>query len=68
VKVELKDASGSYRTVHTAQPTDAVTCPRVLTIPITGITTLISTIRISLDQRFTLDWNEIDAVRLAGYR
>jgi len=68
VKVELKDASGSYRTVHTAQPTDAVTCPHVLTIPITGITTLISTIRISLDQRLTLDWNEIDAVRLAGYR
>ena len=68
VKVELKDASGSYQTVHTAQPSGAFTCPRVLTIPITGITTLISTIRISLDQRLTLDWNEIDAVRLAGYR
>ena len=68
VKVELKDASGSYQTVHTAQPSGAFTCPRVLTIPITGITTLISTIRISLDQRLTLEWNEIDAVRLAGYR
>jgi hypothetical protein len=66
VKVEVKDASGSYQTVYTAQP-GAATCPRVLTVPVTGTSAAVNVVRLHLDQRSLNDWNEIDAVRLIGY-
>jgi large repetitive protein len=68
VKVEVKDISGAYHTVYTAQPIGPVICPRILTIAITDVTAMVSTVRVSVDQRVRLDWNEIDAVRLSGYR
>jgi Big-like domain-containing protein len=68
VKVEVKDLAGEYHTVYTAQPTGVQFCPRTLTIAVKGVTEMVSTVRVSLDQRVIFDWNEIDAVRLAGYR
>jgi hypothetical protein len=68
VKVEVKDVSGEYHTVYTAQPVGPETCPRMLTIPVTGVMAMVSTVRVTVDQRFISEWNEIDAVRLAGYR
>jgi hypothetical protein len=68
VKVEVKDVSGGYHTVYTAQPVGPQTCPRMLTIPVTGVAAMVSTVRVTVDQRFLSYWNEIDAVRLAGYR
>ena len=67
VKVEVKDVGGEYHTVYTAQPWPQA-CPRVLTIPVTSVAARVSTVRVSVDQRVLVDWNEIDAVRLAGYR
>ena len=68
VKVEVKDGSGAYQTVYTAVPTVTQGCPRILTIAISGVTAMVSAVRVSVDQRALFDWNEIDAVRLTGYR
>jgi len=68
VKVEVKDLSGEYHTVYTAQPTDSEPCPRLLVIQVNSITTMVSTVRVSVDQRGRFDRDEIDAVNLAGYR
>ena len=67
VKVEVKDAAGTYHTVYTAQPRSQ-TCPRVLTIPVAGISAMVKVVRLSFDQRVLNDWNEIDAVKLIGQR
>ena len=67
VKVEVKDMSGIYHQVYSASP-QLFACPRALDIPVTGVTEFISTIRVTVDQRLRGDWNEIDAVRLSGFR
>ena len=67
VKVEVKEASG-YRQVYNASPEPFTSCLRTLSIPVTGVTEFISTVRITVDQRLRNDWNEIDAVRLTGFR
>lgn len=66
VKVEVREGAGTYRTVYTAQP-GSQTCPRVLIIPVTGISATVAVVRLSFDQRTLNDWNEIDAVKLIGY-
>jgi hypothetical protein len=68
VKVEVKEPDGSYRQVYNATPQPFGSCLRTLVIPISGVTDFITTVRISLDQRQIADWNEIDAVRLTGFR
>jgi hypothetical protein len=65
VKVEVKDGAGTYHAVHAAQP-ESKTCPRVLTIPVTGISEMVRVVRLSFDQRVLNAWNEIDAVQLIG--
>ena len=67
VKVEVKDASGTYYTVYTAQPLSQA-CPRVLTIPIAGISAMVNTVRVTVDQGTLNNWDEIDAVKLVGER
>jgi hypothetical protein len=67
VKVELKDETGVYRTVFTAEP-KSETCPRVLAIPVTNLDVKIKGVRIHFDQRLLAYWNEVDAVKLSGYR
>jgi hypothetical protein len=67
VKVEVKDAGGTYYTVYTAQPTSQP-CSRVLIVPVTGISATIKVVRMSVDQRALNTWNEIDAVKLIGER
>ncbi len=67
VKVEVRDDAGTYYTVYTAQPAEH-TCPRELSIPVTGVSAKVSVVRIHIDQRTLGDWNEIDAVRLIGTR
>jgi Big-like domain-containing protein len=68
VKVEVRDLAGAYHTVYEATPASAATCLRKLTIPVTAVTELVNVVRLTLDQRIIQDWNEIDAVRLSGYR
>lgn len=67
VKVELKDESSVYHTVHTATP-KVYECPRVLSIPVTSVNIRIKSVRIHFNQVALGYWSEIDAVRLAGYR
>jgi hypothetical protein len=68
VKVEVKDLSGAYQTVYTAEPAFGLPCPHALTIPVTDVTAKVSAVRVTVDQRAKADWNEIDAVRLTGAR
>jgi hypothetical protein len=68
VKVEVKDPSGTYHQVYSASPQTTSDCLRTLTIPVSGVTEYISTVRVTIDQRQRNDWNEIDAVRLTGFR
>jgi hypothetical protein len=65
VKVEVKDDLFNYHTVYTAQAGSAA-CPRVLTVPVAGVSVAVKVVRISIDQRILNDWNEIDAVKLVG--
>jgi hypothetical protein len=65
VKVEVMDEAGVYHTVYAAQP-ELLTCPRELSIPVTGILARVKVVRVSVDQRSLLDWDEIDAVLLIG--
>src|SRR4029077_2819124 len=65
VKVEVKDGAGTYYTVYTAHP-GSQACPRVLTIPVTGISAMVKVVRLTFDQRTLGIWNEIDAVKLIG--
>jgi hypothetical protein len=67
VKVEVKDGAGTYHTVYTAQP-EYQACPRVFTIPVTGISAMVKVVRLSFDQRALINWDEIDAVKLIGDR
>ena len=67
VSVEVKEVSGNYHTVYTANA-GRDQCPRILAIAVTGFSELVSGVRINLDQRVIRDWNEIDAVKLTGYR
>jgi hypothetical protein len=67
VKVEVKDQAGAYHIVYAGQP-GRQTCPRVLTLPITGVSIAVNAVRLSIDQRTLNDWNEIDAVKLVGQR
>ena len=68
VKVEVRDLGGTYHVVHEATPTSVTGCLRDLTIPVNGVTDLVNVVRVTIDQRVRNDWNEIDAVRLSGYR
>jgi hypothetical protein len=68
VKVEVKDTLGAYHTVYTATPQRGAGCLRTLRIPVTTFTEPVTTVRLTVDQRITNDWNEIDAVRLLGFR
>lgn len=68
VKVEVKDLSGTYQQVYSASPQPVNNCLRTLVIPVSGVTEYISTVRVTVDQRALENWNEIDAVRLTGFR
>ena len=67
VQVEVGDGTGTYHTVYTALP-GWLSCPRILIIPVTNISTPIKVVRLRVDQRSLNDWNEIDAVKLIGNR
>ena len=68
VKVEVKDLAGAYHLVYEASPQVLPGCTRKLTIPVADVTELVNVVRVTVDQRTRKDWNEIDAVRLSGYR
>ena len=67
VKVELRDEASTYHTVYTSTP-KILECPRVLAIPVTNIAVKIRAVRIHFDQGALGYWNEVDAVKLSGYR
>lgn len=65
-RVEVKDERGLYHTVWEAIPALVEQCPRVLSIPVTGVEVRVNAVRINLDQSNEGYWNEIDAVELVG--
>jgi hypothetical protein len=64
IELVLADGSGTLIIPGSGDP--GTLCPGVLTIDITQETPPINGVLIYLDQSFTNDWNEIDAVELAG--
>ncbi|MDY6876577.1 MAG: hypothetical protein SWK90_10320 [Chloroflexota bacterium] len=66
VRVEVVDEAGYYHTVWAGKPSPADECPRVFSIPVTGVDVPVVRVRIHLDQRDGGNWNEIDAVELVG--
>jgi hypothetical protein len=65
-KVEVKLASGQYVTVYSTRPGVSRACPRILSFSVRNISEMISVVRIHVDQRILLNWDEIDAVKLVG--
>ena len=68
VKVEVKDLAGQYHQVYSATPAAIAACLHTRTIAISDVTAYVSSVRVTIDQSVIRDWNEIDAVRLTGYR
>jgi hypothetical protein len=67
-KVEVIDPSGSETVVYEGEPKAVDECPYTLSIPVTGVDTLVMGVRVTVDQSaLGLGWNEIDAVELVGY-
>ena len=69
-KVQVVDVKGKTHNVYAAAPVALVPpppCPVVLEVPITGITTKVKTVRITVDQsQLGIYQDEIDAVQLVG--
>ena len=66
VRVEVVDEDGYYYTIWEGEPASVDECPRVLSIPVTGIDSPVAGVRIHLDQSEGGNWNEIDAAELVG--
>ena len=66
VKVEVTDTAGLIHTVWEGMPQLLDTCPRVFWVAVTGVSSPVARVRITLDQSIVQDWNEIDAVQLVG--
>jgi len=66
VAVEVIDINGNYLPVYSATGGIVSQCPYILSIPVTGITSYVYGVRLTIDQSVSLSWNEIDAVELIG--
>jgi hypothetical protein len=66
VRVEVFDLNGNPTTVYTATPIENPVCPNILTIAVSGVTTTVNRVAITVDQTSHSSWNEIDAVQLLG--
>lgn len=68
--VEVIDASGVATEVYTGVATPLADgtypCPYILTIDVTGVSTPITQVRVTIDQTVHTGYNEIDAVELVG--
>jgi hypothetical protein len=69
-RVQVVDVKGKAHNVYSAAPVALVPpppCPVVLEVPITGVTTKVQTVRITVDQSVLgIYQDEIDAVQLVG--
>lgn len=65
-KVEVKDQAGLYYTVWEGTPGVVEECPRVVSIPVSGVNARVNAVRIHVDQRNDGYYDEIDAVELLG--
>jgi hypothetical protein len=65
-KVEVRDDRALYYTVWEGTPGAVEECPRVVSIPVSGVTVPVNAVRISLDQQNGGWYDEIDAVELVG--
>jgi len=65
-RVEVKDEAGLYYTVWEGTPGEVEECPRVVSIPVTGVNARVNAVRINVDQSDGGYYDEIDAVELVG--
>lgn len=66
VKVTVSDGGAQSKVVYESTPKKVTECPRVLKIPVTGVSFAVNTVAITVDQTQEQDWAEIDAVELVG--
>lgn len=66
VSVDVVGTDGTVTSVYTGAPSEE-TCPQLFEVPVTGVTSAVDEVRITLDQSIlALGWTEIDAVELVG--
>jgi hypothetical protein len=65
-RVEVLDVNGTYFDVYNAVGSTVTDCPYILSIPVTGVSSYVYGVRITVDQTNAPWWNEIDAVQLVG--
>ena len=65
-KIELIDEHGATKSVYTATPALATSCPLPLTLTFDQTLTRVVAVRLTVDQRPGANWSEIDAVELVG--
>jgi hypothetical protein len=68
VQVDVKDEAGDYHKVWEGLAAPVQECPRALLVDIEEMDRRVVAVRIQLYQRTYGNWNEIDAVRLIGWR
>lgn len=66
VKVELYDLDGKSHEIYSASATDQSQCPYVLSIDVDDADYETNSMKITIDQTYFGNWNEIDAVELIG--
>jgi hypothetical protein len=62
-RVIVENAAGDDTTVYKADPTKTSQCPNRLVIEVTGVSTPVRALRITIEHQ---GWSEIDAVQLIG--
>lgn len=68
VKVRVVDVFGNTPVVYEAAPLFILECPRVLTIPVSGVTTTASVVIVTLNQLNSPGGAQIDTVELVGLK
>jgi hypothetical protein len=66
VKVEVGNPGEALSKVWESAVQTAATCPAILDIPVVGVKSPVSLVRITVDMTLANDWCEIDAVQLVG--
>ncbi len=65
--IEVVDVNGDSTVVYSGVPKVGADCPATSAFPITGVTTAVDEVNITIDETvLDLGWSEVDAVQLVG--
>jgi hypothetical protein len=66
VKVVVSGPTGQSATVFQGQPNKVSSCPRMFEVPVSGVSFVVNSVAVTIDQTQVQSWAEIDAVQLVG--